>query len=65
MSEGSNRVTVEAVDIPFLRLVAFFVKAGLAAVPAAIILMIVFGLIGAALHGLSGMGYWHMGGWRY
>jgi hypothetical protein len=57
------RVTVEAIDIPFTKLVMFFVKAGLAAVPAAIILMIVFMLFGALLHGLFGMGYggryWH------
>lgn len=65
MSDPSNRITVEAVEIPFLRLVMFFVKAGLAAVPAALILMLVFALVGAAFHGLFGMGYWHMGGWRY
>jgi hypothetical protein len=52
-----TRVTVEALDIPFTRLVMFFVKAGLAAVPAAIILSIVFFLFGALLHGLFGMGH--------
>ena len=61
MSEGNNRVTVEALEIPFLKLVLFFVKAGLAAVPAALILMLVFGLIGALFHGLFGSGYWGMG----
>jgi hypothetical protein len=57
------RVTVEALDIPFTKLVMFFVKAGLAAVPAALILTILFMLFGALLHGLFGMGYggryWH------
>ncbi|MGL4728961.1 MAG: hypothetical protein ACRCWO_09415 [Bosea sp. (in: a-proteobacteria)] len=61
-STSPYRVTVEAIDIPFAKLVLFFVKAGLAAVPAALILMIVFFLFGALMHGLFGLGggrYWH------
>jgi hypothetical protein len=56
------RVTVEAIDISFTRLVMFFVKAGLAAVPAVLILMIVFILFGALMRGLFGFGggrYWY------
>jgi ABC-type transporter Mla maintaining outer membrane lipid asymmetry permease subunit MlaE len=63
MTDTKYRVTVEAIDIPFLRLVMFFVKAGLAAVPALFIIMAIFMLFGAMMHGLFGMGfggrYWH------
>lgn len=64
MAENQTRVTLEAVDIPFLRLVMLFVKAGLAAVPAVIILMLIFMLLGALMHGLFGMGNWGRG-WQY
>ena len=37
MGEPQYRITVGDIDIPFGRLVAFFVKATLAAIPAAII----------------------------
>jgi hypothetical protein len=49
---NSYRVTVTDIDVPFTRLVAFFVKAALAAVPAAIIVAIVLRVIGALLAGL-------------
>jgi hypothetical protein len=56
---NSYRVTVTDIDVPFTRLVAFFVKAALAAIPAAIIVAIVLRVIGALLAGLlvgSGFG---------
>jgi hypothetical protein len=49
---NSYRVTVTDIDVPFTRLVAFFVKAALAAVPAAIIVAIVLRVTGALLAGL-------------
>lgn len=64
MSENPQHVTLTAIDIPFLRLVMFFIKAGLAAVPATLVLMVIFMLFGALMHGLFGMSY---GGrfWQY
>ena len=49
---NSYRVTVTDIDVPFTRLVAFFVKAALAAIPAAIIVAIVLRLMGALIAGL-------------
>jgi hypothetical protein len=56
-----SRTVLTDIDIPFGRLVVFFIKAGLASIPAAIILwvilMIVIGLLGALL----GFGFnWRM-----
>ena len=36
---NSYRVTVTDIDVPFTRLVAFFVKAALAAIPAMLIVL--------------------------
>jgi hypothetical protein len=51
-------VTITAIDVPFSRLVGFFFKAMLAALPAfiaaAIVIRIVFGMV-----------FWVLGGWRY
>ena len=49
-----TRVVVTDLRIPFLRLVMFFVKAGLAAIPALIILAIVIVILGTALALLLG-----------
>ena len=49
---NSYRVTVTDIDVPFTRLVAFFVKAALAAIPAAIIVAVVLRLIRALIAGL-------------
>ena len=59
-----SRVSLTSVDVPFGRLVLFFVKAGLAAIPAMIILMLTIGAVGAALRGLFRIGFWgiHGGG---
>jgi fatty acid desaturase len=56
----SDRITIRDVDLPFGRLVMLFVKMGLAAIPALIILMLTFGIVGALLRGLFRLG--HMGG---
>jgi hypothetical protein len=57
------RVTVEALDIPFGRLVLFFIKAALAAVPAMLAVMAILMVIGFLLRAVFGFGhgggYWH------
>ena len=42
-------IVITDLRIPFIRLVMFFVKVALAAIPAAIILTIIFFVIGAVL----------------
>ncbi len=54
MDGPEQRVVVIDLRIPFFRLVAFFVKATLAAVPAAIIVSIIFFLLSAVFAGLLG-----------
>ena len=58
MSENAQRIVIVDLRIPFVRLVMFFVKAALAAIPAAIIvgflIMVVTALI-AALVGDGGV----------
>ena len=44
-----HRVAIADVDIPFWRMVAIMIKWTLAAIPAFIVISIVFGIIGAAL----------------
>lgn len=51
-----SRVTLTNIDIPFTRLVAFFVKASLAAIPAAIILFLIFAVAGLVLGAIFGGG---------
>lgn len=51
-------------DISFWRLVLFFVKASLAAIPAAIIVGFILMLIGMLVRVLFGFGFWGWwGGW--
>jgi hypothetical protein len=55
MTEPQHRIVVGDIDIPFGRLVAFFVKATLAAIPAAIIvwlILMVMWFVAAAIFGL-------------
>ena len=49
---NSYRVTVTDIDVPFTRLVAFFVKAALAAIPAAIVVVVILRIVGALLASL-------------
>ena len=51
-------VVVVDLDISFWRLVLFFVKASLAAIPAAIIAGFILMLIGIILRGVFGFGWW-------
>jgi hypothetical protein len=61
---GVTRVSLSSLDVSFGQLVLFFVKAGLAAIPAILILMLTVGAIGAVLRGIFRIGFWGMhGGW--
>lgn len=57
MNGPTNSVTLVDIDIPFGRLVAFFVKASLAAIPAAIIVWIILWLIAAIVWGVLGLSF--------
>jgi hypothetical protein len=48
MNSPDNRMTIVDLRIPFFRLVFFFVKSALAATLAAIILALIFSLLGLA-----------------
>jgi hypothetical protein len=48
------RVVVTDLRIPFFRLMLFFVKAGLAAIPAAIIVTVIVTLVAAAIAAAMG-----------
>jgi len=45
MNEPGERVVIADVRIPFFRLVLFFIKAALAAIPAAIIVAVLAGIV--------------------
>ncbi|TAK49894.1 MAG: hypothetical protein EPO23_01340 [Xanthobacteraceae bacterium] len=51
-----NSVTISDIQIPFWHLVAFFVKASIAAIPAAIIVAILYAAIAILVFGLTGLG---------
>ena len=57
MNEPVRPVILVDLDVPFGRLVAFFVKASLAAIPAAIIVWVVLWLTAAAIWGLLGLSF--------
>ena len=62
MANGpESRVTLIDVDVPFMRLVFFFVKAAQAAIPAAIIVGLILMLFGFLLRAVLGVGHWGMG----
>ena len=56
MSENAQRIVMIDLRIPFFRLVMFFVKAALAAIPAAIIVGLVIMVITALIAALIGDG---------
>ena len=56
MIETGQRIVVVDLRIPFVRLVLFFVKAALAAIPAAIIFGFLLMLVTALFAGLAGDG---------
>ena len=54
--ERDPRMVVTDVDIPFARLVVFFFKAGLAAIPAAFAVWLVIALLMSAFGAIFGFG---------
>jgi VIT1/CCC1 family predicted Fe2+/Mn2+ transporter len=54
MNGPDQRIVVTDLRIPFLRLVVFFIKASLAAIPAAIVVAFVIMLLTAIIAGLAG-----------
>ena len=56
MNENTQRFVIVDMRIPFIRLVLFFVKAALAAIPAAIIVGFLLVLATAIVAGLAGDG---------
>ncbi len=64
MPEPSPRVAITDIDVPFTRLVSFFIKAAFAAIPAVIIVSIALRLIGLMMTelllnlGLGPFGRW-------
>lgn len=56
-----TRVRLIDIDVPFGRLVFFFVKAALAAIPAALIVMFILMLIAFLMRAIFGVGHWGMG----
>jgi len=60
MNSPEYRMTIVDLRIPFFRLVFFFVKTALAIIPAAIILAVIFGILGIVIGMLWGMGNMEM-----
>jgi hypothetical protein len=56
MNENAQRIVIIDLRIPFVRLVMFFVKAALAAIPAAIIVGLVIMVVTALIAALVGDG---------
>ena len=64
MNGPEQRVTVIDLRIPFFRLVFFFVKVALAAIPAAIILSIIAFVVSAAFWAIVGGSPGFLEHWR-
>jgi hypothetical protein len=54
MNTPTQPFTVTDLRVPYWRLVVFLIKLGLAAIPAAIILGIIYAIIGAAIVAVTG-----------
>ena len=57
MQHTNQRFVLSDIDIPFLRLIVIFVKWSLAAIPAAIILTLIFMLIGTVMAAIFGTSF--------
>ena len=65
MNGSATRIVITDLRIPFFRLVMFFVKATLAAIPAAIIVGVLIMVISAVIAAiLGGDTRWMMEHWR-
>ncbi len=58
MAEPHHRIVIGDIDIPFGRLVAFFVKATLAAIPAALIVWVILAAVWFVLAMMFGTVFW-------
>jgi hypothetical protein len=65
MNETAQRFVIVDLRIPFIRLVLFFVKAALAAIPAAIIVGFLLMLATAVIAGLAGDGGFVIRRWTF
>ena len=63
MAEPYHRIVISDIDVPFGRLVAFFVKATLAAVPAAIIVWFVLLVMWFVMAMIFGLAFWPRHAW--
>jgi hypothetical protein len=61
---ANQRTVLTDIEIPFGRLIVIFIKFGLASIPAAIVLMIIFMVIGLILTAIFGVGFMTMWGPR-
>jgi hypothetical protein len=55
MNGSDPRTVITDIDIPFGRLVAFFIKAGLASIPAVIVIWLVMALVMLAFGAIFGL----------
>ena len=65
MTDTRQTVTIQRtiltdIDIPFGRLIMIFIKFGLASIPAAIVVSIIFMVIGLLLTAIFGAGFYGM-----
>lgn len=65
MNDTAQRFVIVDLRIPFVRLMLFFVKAALAAIPAAIIVGFLLMLATALVAGLVGDGFFMMRRWSF
>ena len=63
MAEPHHRIVIDDIDIPFGRLVAFFVKATLAAIPAAIIVWVILMVLWFVVATVFGLAFWPRRAW--
>jgi hypothetical protein len=52
MTDGSNPVTIRDIDVPFWRIVMILIKWSIAAIPAAIIVALIYATLAALLGGV-------------
>ena len=53
MADGSNPITIRDIDVPFWRIVTILIKWSVAAIPAAIIITVLYALIFALVGGIA------------
>ena len=63
MADPQHPIVIRDIDIPFTRLVAFFVKAALAAIPATIIVWLMLAALWLLAAAIFGPGSWPRRAW--